>query len=291
MRFDRFLSVYLFACLARLARKQTQSTLPILMYHSISDKPEDGTAPYYRTVTSPTVFRSQMAWLRANHYQSLTMPQALQLLEQKASCSGKYFVVTFDDGFRDVHACAAPILREFGFTASVFVATGYIQNPRAHFDHTECMVWGEIAALHRQGFCIGSHTVTHPRLVTLSAAEVEAELRESRKTLENQLQCPVEHFCHPYAFPQGSRSYVEGFRKIAAGLGYKSCVTTRIGRARAGDDPFSLRRLPVNSCDDLTLFRAKLEGGYDWLGLPQKHLTNCIQKIRARKSPRALSPG
>jgi hypothetical protein len=46
-------------------------------------------------------------------------------------------------------------------------------------------------------------------------------------------------------------------------------VTTEIGRVRAGDDPFRIKRLPANSLDDAEFFRAKLEGGYDWLGWPQ----------------------
>ncbi|MGZ4960937.1 MAG: hypothetical protein ACXWC8_00140, partial [Limisphaerales bacterium] len=51
--------------------------------------------------------------------------------------------------------------------------------------------------------------------------------------------------------------------------GYRCCLTTEVGRARPGDNVYRLKRLPVNTEDDVNLFRAKLEGGYDWLALPQ----------------------
>ena len=59
------------------------------------------------------------------------------------------------------------------------------------------------------------------------------------------------------------------FRSLLMQAGYTCCATTEIGRVKAGDDPFRLKRLPVNGLDDAQFFRAKLEGGYDWLAWPQ----------------------
>jgi hypothetical protein len=55
-----------------------------------------------------------------------------------------------------------------------------------------------------------------------------------------------------------------------------------IGFARPGDSLFRLRRLPVNSWDDPAFFQAKLEGAYNWLGLPQMLL---------KRGKRWLRPG
>jgi hypothetical protein len=51
--------------------------------------------------------------------------------------------------------------------------------------------------------------------------------------------------------------------------GYACCATTELGRVKMGDDLYRLKRLPANSLDDAAFFRAKLEGAYDWLALPQ----------------------
>jgi hypothetical protein len=47
--------------------------------------------------------------------------------------------------------------------------------------------------------------------------------------------------------------------------GYAVAVTTKIGTVSVNDDPFTLKRLPINDDDDKMLFLAKLHGGYDWL--------------------------
>jgi len=72
--------------------------------------------------------------------------------------------------------------------------------------------------------------------------------------------------------------------------GYDTCVTTMIGRARAGDDPFRLKRLPLNDWDDDVLLAAKLNGAYDWLALPQdvfkraKQLLPSYQRLVAEEA-------
>jgi hypothetical protein len=47
-------------------------------------------------------------------------------------------------------------------------------------------------------------------------------------------------------------------------------VTTRLGGATVHADPFFLKRLLINSLDDIPLFKAKLEGGYDWMRYLQR---------------------
>jgi len=59
--------------------------------------------------------------------------------------------------------------------------------------------------------------------------------------------------------------------------GYESSVSTQIGRHQPGADLMQIKRLPVNSEDDVRLFQAKLEGGYDWLALPQ-HLSKSVRR-------------
>ena len=67
------------------------------------------------------------------------------------------------------------------------------------------------------------------------------------------------------------------------GCGYKQDVTTIIGTVSGKDDPFLLKRLPVNSEDDDVFFRAKLIGAYDWLRFPQR-LSKRV-KSKLRKTP------
>jgi hypothetical protein len=90
-------------------------------------------------------------------------------------------------------------------------------------------------------------------------------VRYSKETLENELDCKVESFCYPYAFPEQDVRFKLTLRSHLEESGYKHGVGTILGVAREGDDTFFLKRLPVNSHDDGRFLRAKLEGAYDWL--------------------------
>lgn len=120
-----------------------------------------------------------------------------------------------------------------------------------------------------RGIRFGSHTVNHPVLHKLNWRDIESEICDSKNLLEDRIQASVTSFAYPYAFPQEDRAYVTRLRRMLREAGYRHCMTTLIGRARLGDDPYLLKRLAVNSDDDPDNFQAKVEGAYDWMGSAQ----------------------
>jgi peptidoglycan/xylan/chitin deacetylase (PgdA/CDA1 family) len=250
------------------------------MYHSLSDNPESGVPAYYKTNTDPQVFRQQMRYLAAEGYQTMDLTQVVARLQNNRPFPEKTIAITFDDGYRDFYTHGFPTLSEHGFTATVFLPTAFIADERRSFKNVECLTWSEVREMRKAGIGFGSHTVNHPELKDLSSHEVERELVESKAQIEGQLGESTPLFSHPFAFPQGNRSFARLFRDLLVQSGYSCCVTTEIGRVRPGDDPYRLKRLPANSLDDPALFRAKIEGGYDWLAVPQA----LIKKIKRRAS-------
>lgn len=268
LRVDRFIAL----CRARSSGKEPfdpfGQQIPILMYHSISDQFE-GVHPYYKTKTSPSVFESHMRYLKRNEYRVLSLAQAATFLNGHKQIVDKSVVITFDDGFRDFLTDAAPVLSQFGYTATVFLPTAYITDRGSDFKGTECLKWDDVGQLMRHGFSFGSHTITHPVLTAMSKAEVEREINTSKWIIESRTGKEVTSFSYPYAYPD--RKCISDFLcRTLKKAGYKIGVTTRIGRASHGDMPFMLKRIPVNDSDDLKLFEAKLKGAYDWLYLPQR---------------------
>lgn len=253
------------------ATRESQSgqCLPILMYHSIADEPEETVSPYYRTTTSPELFAAHLAWLRAEGYEVLGLQAGLEKF-QSGSSATKLAVITFDDGFRNFYTAALPALRQHNCGATVFLPTAFIGQQRRSFKDRECMTWDEVRESQRAGIEFGSHTVNHSKLYELDLPQLRAELKESKATIETELGRPVHSFAHPYAFPGADRSYVQVLLGLLKETGYTSNVTTKIGLAGKNDDPFTLKRLPMNSADDEALFRAKLDGAYDWLAWPQE---------------------
>lgn len=265
MRLDRLLSLFVFRPLRWMGFRNRGVRLPILMYHSIADDAQEEVEPYYRVATHPRRFAEQMQWLKDSGYAGVSLEEALTLLAEGKFDNQQPVAITFDDGFRDFHTAAWPVLQRHNFTATMYLATGFIAPERRSFRGKECLTWNEVRELHAQGIQFGSHTVNHPKLTELSWNEIENELALSKKSIEDELRTQVVSFAYPYAFPQENRRFTETFTQLLRRQGYRNCVTTVIGRARAGDDPFCLKRLPVNSDDDKALFAAKLDGDYDWL--------------------------
>jgi len=265
MRFDRLATLALFHPAVRLLKGDGEGARAILMYHSVSDASEAGVLPYFRLNTSPWQFALQMDVLREGDWDVIPLAD---LLTPKGLWSQpqRRVAITFDDGYEDFLTNAFPVLEEHGFPASVFLPTGHIAERAREFKGKRCLTWSQVRRLSTGGVHFGSHTVTHRQLYSLSDAERNEELRRSKAQIEDHLGIAVEGFSYPFAFPQHDATFCARFRSILENCGYAYGVCTALGRVRDGDDHFFARRLPVNTLDDAKLLRAKLEGGYDWLG-------------------------
>ncbi len=276
-RIDRFMTLRFFHPILRSVRGKTA----ILMYHSISDGREN-VHPYYQTLTSPGVFADQMRFLHENAYRVIDLMTFVENMNAGSEPHPRSVVLTFDDGFHDFYMNAFPVLQEYGFPAAVFLVTHHIDNG-AGLNGRGCLSWEQVRELSRYGVSFGSHTVSHPILNTLAAEDLEFELTRSKDRIESELGQEVESFSYPYAFPEHDRPFLQRLGSALAGIGYKCCLTTSIGTVSAGndaDDLFCLKRLPVNSLDDELLFKAKIDGSYDWMHTCQSLYKNLnIQRL------------
>ncbi|CAG7857234.1 hypothetical protein MCAMS1_01986 [biofilm metagenome] len=278
MRIDRFITVYCIDPLRKCFSGNKQFVIPILMYHGISDQLDDQMHPYFRTVTSPARFEEQMAILKEFGCQVITLSKAVALLKdmsilqpngdilpgiKSSTVNEQYVVVTFDDGLQDFYLKAYPILEKFGYTATVFLTTQFLN--RAFITGQNCLRSSEITELAEKGIEFGSHTVSHPLLVELAKEKINYELRESKKTVEQEIAQPISLFSYPFRFPEENKQFINMLNGLLVENDYSAGVTTIIGRAKPGDNLKFLKRLPINQSDDAKLFMAKLNGSYDWL--------------------------
>ncbi len=276
------------------------------MYHSVSEPKNSRLHPYYETVTAPQAFAKQMQFLYENNYKTVSLADVRSLAAGESekrkskienvtgsrllvgtasaasedfgvchsegteeSASTKPVVITFDDGFQDFYSQAFPVLNKYGYHATMFLPTAFIGDTPLKFKGVNCLTWNQVRKLHKEGVSFGSHTVNHPKLTDVTPRQLDDEVRESKLTIEDKLGCKVDSFAYPYAFPAANRLFRQSLRRVLEDAGYKNGVSTVVGRADADGDIFFMKRLPVNSHDDLSLFRAKLEGGYDWTYAPQ----------------------
>ncbi|HEY2384484.1 MAG TPA: polysaccharide deacetylase family protein [Terriglobia bacterium] len=260
----------------------SQRCVPLLMYHSIAEE-EEHISPYYRLATAPQRFAEQMQWLKEAGYAGVSLDEALQTLDVLTPKPRQTVGITFDDGYRNFYTSAWPILRQSGFTATMYLPTGFIGSKGKSLLERASLTWPEIRELHYQGIRFGSHTVSHPMLHDVSTRKLETELSASKQSIEDELGYEVTGFAYPYAFPQEDRAFANLLTDHLRQSGYETCVTTMVGRVHAGDDRLLLKRLPVNSCDDRELFLAKLRGCYDWVGCAQGMIRRVKRFVRTGK--------
>lgn len=98
------------------------------------------------------------------------------------------------------------------------------------------MGWDELRGLAAAGHEVGSHTLSHPLLPGLDAAQLEREVAGSRERIRSALGTPCESFCYPNGDEDGR--VVEAVRRA----GYRQAVVTAWGQNGRDADPLRLRR-------------------------------------------------
>jgi peptidoglycan/xylan/chitin deacetylase (PgdA/CDA1 family) len=267
-RVDRLATLYLAHPLRRIIGRNSSSRVPILMYHSVSDNLFGKSHPYYQINTSPRVFARQMRWLRQNGYRTMDITDMWAAIVAGTDLS-KTVVITFDDGYQDFYTSAFDVMKQCGFTATIYLATDRIQDTPVRIEGVDYLSWREVRELHSAGIRFGSHTVTHPDLRSLGPDQIDYEVGYSKEIIEQKLGAAVKSFAYPFAFPEEDKDFARFLADILENLGFENGVSTILGRASRKSNPFYLPRLPVNSWDDTSFLRAKLGGDYDWLHWPQ----------------------
>lgn len=118
--------------------------------------------------------------------------------------------------------------------------------------------WSELREMADSGLVdIGSHTVTHPILASITEEESWRELTVSRAQIEEALCRPVESFC----FPNGKAGdYRASQLQQVKEAGYVGAVLANCGMVTSGADPFELPRLGVSGRSDIVAFRKNVDG-------------------------------
>lgn len=216
-------------------------SIPILMYHQI-DLPAPRGTRFRGLTVHPDSFRRQMVWMKRLGYTGLSMRDLMPYL--KGERQGKVFGITFDDGFRNVHTHALPVLQELKFTSTnYFVANqfngGNVWDANNNVPHSPLMSLDEIRQWSQGGQEVGSHTLDHVHLPKLDRQDAIHQIRDSRTKLSEALNVDVTAFCYPF----GEFTVEHG--QIAKEAGYTNATTTARGLAGPRDDFFELPRVGI----------------------------------------------
>ena len=208
-------------------------------------------------------------------------------------------VITFDDGYLDNLLNAAPVLHALGFPATVFIVAGRVGGTlntevasyRPATDHDDTgdgvdalMTWQDIGQWIALGLDVGCHSMTHGRLSQLSEDEQRTEIIDSLRLLRERTGRPIEAFAYPF----GSAADYDAISvRLVCEAGFACGLSNRYGVNGRHCDRWAMRRIWIDSTDDLRTFQAKVDGRLDilWIldspaGLACRRALNRLLRVK-----------
>jgi len=113
--------------------KLTRTNLIIPYYHIVSDEEILHVKHLYKYKTIRE-FKEDMDFLLKN-YSPISLIEILNFIKTGRPLPGKTFLLTFDDGFREIYDVIAPILLDKGVPATFFISSAFIDNRELCYQH------------------------------------------------------------------------------------------------------------------------------------------------------------
>lgn len=234
-------------------------TVPILVYHHVAPEwPADFEG---RTITVlSSDFEAELAYMREAGYTSITLAELANALFYGLPLPDKPVIMTFDDGYEDNFVHAFPLLQKYGFVGSFAVVTGFL-------DHAGYMTWDEVRQMADAGMEFASHSANHVDLGAAAPDQAAAELRDSRKAIQEKVGRPAQALVYPYGepFAHGSVEAQDRVTELLRQEGYVLGVTNPLPNTwpevkQDAAAPYRLKRVMVSGGMGLIRFAARLEG-------------------------------
>lgn len=222
----------------------------ILAYHfTLADR----TSPYWID------FKGHMSLLEDLGYRVVPLEETAEIVRGASPLTAPTVSLTFDDGWHSNMQVAFPELARRGWPGTVYIATSLIGR-RPFMEKRELLELGEM------GISVANHTVNHPDLRILQAGEIEREISECNRILQDWTGQRPGSFCYPFG------RYSPTARNIVADSGFSTACSGRVGPNPPGTDRFLLRRLTVEVGDRPSVLRDRLAGGMDFLDSRQRYM-------------------
>ncbi len=230
----------------------------ILCYHGVSEMPLDEWS------VTPSQFCWQMTRL-SEERTPVSLMEIVRWITGGPKPPPGAVAVTFDDGFLDVFKRAAPIMAKLNIPGTAFICPELMAQKNRVADvcfksKKVFMNWDQVRVLHDAGWTIGSHSMNHAILSSLSAEESKRQIQRSQAIIVEEIGAACPLIAYPYGTP-GTVSEREANFCLEAG--YQNAFMNVTGLANPEADPFMIPRTKILGSDSRFVFRRSLDGSMD----------------------------
>lgn len=241
----------------------TPADIPVLCYHHLLLEAE--MSPLQKlngAIVSVEKFERDMAYLKSKGVTTLTMTQLQAHLSGTWTAPENSVVITFDDGYQSVYRYAYPILKKYGFTASMFVVTSTVEAAPAAWDPavTVKISWAEmnkaknVFEYHPHSHALhGLSSSGVPLALAVDEIALKADLQTATGLLADRGFNRTRVYAHPYG-AHDTRADL-----VLNGFGYVMAFALGDAPASASDVPFALKRYGVFPYTGMGSFDRMLE--------------------------------
>jgi len=209
-----------------LHEKAKEAKVPVLMYHDILPKKE-----VFFDVT-PEEFERHLQLIQEKGATPISFDRLMTHLRTGLPLPKKPVLLTFDDGYGGHYEYVYPLLKKYGYPAmfSIYTKGVGMNVGRSHVS------WQQLKEMAADPLItIAAHSVTHPRdLRELPEDQLQKEVKESKRILEEQLGIPIRYF----TYPEGK--YDKRVADIVRQAGYQAALTMNDNDERFAGDSESL---------------------------------------------------
>ena len=230
--------------------------IPVLNYHQVEEKNGNPLTLW------PEQFEAQMAYLADEGYTTITIDEMMEALENGTPLPEKPVIITFDDGYADNYEYAYPILKKYGFKATIFLIYDFTNT------YPNYLTWDQIDEMKASGLIrFESHTMTHANLAELTSTdELRHEIADSHDLLSEKLGYDMQYIAYP-----GGRVNEE-IEEITRAAGYRGGFTVHYGLSTPEEGRYQMDRIPIFGANMHTLTRFKLRLAFAPLIAPLEDL-------------------
>jgi len=200
------------------------------IYHRVGD------SRYPSTNTTTKDFEQHLEYLSRNGFQVLTFSDAIKYLKSDKPAR-KTAVLTIDDGYKSFFKNGFPLLKKYGFPATLFINTKTVGGG-------DYMKWNELEEVKKSDIEIGNHTHSHDFFLNQPAAvrykNFKAEIEVSQSLIAKHMNITPQVFSYPYG------EFDSEMKNIVKEAGFIAAAAQNSGVIYAGGDLFECPRFPMS---------------------------------------------